>query len=236
MKPESKGKSLPTGRSDTLQVVGRLSAGIAHQLRNPLGVIRTAVWNIRRKRTNTEIDRHLDNIEKKIDQGVRALEDLLEFARVGEPVKVRFELAGLVEEVLDRISNAPGRESVVRGTDLSVLRGLEAEADREHLGRVLSEMIENAAIAAGEGGGPVSVESAVEGGEAVISFVFDTEEEEAEAVGRIFEPFRSSRPGTTLGLSLARLLMEANGGRMEVRALDGRRAVFRAYIPVAVRP
>ena len=232
-KERSVGEDPPAGYG-TLAEIGRMSAGIAHQLRNPLGVIRTAVWNIRRKRTNPDIDRHLDNIEKKIDQGVGTLEDLLEFTRIGEPDRSRFELSRLLEEMIERSFPEVPRTGPAVRADLSNLSGMEIEADRDHIRRALSDILENALEASGEGG-PVSIEAALLEGEAVISFVLEDSGSDAGDIGRIFEPFRSSRPGTALGLSLARLLMEANGGRVEAERLGRSRAAFRAYIPLAGR-
>ena len=72
-------------RSKRLSDIGTLAATVAHELRNPLGVIRTAVYNIKRKAKNEALESHLSNIQKKVSDSDRIINDLLFYARIRLP-------------------------------------------------------------------------------------------------------------------------------------------------------
>ena len=88
-------------RQKRLSEIGTLAATIAHELRNPLGVIRTAAYNIRRKSEDPRLDRHLANIDRKIEESAAIINNILNYSKVNDPVMRPVNLAELLVDCID---------------------------------------------------------------------------------------------------------------------------------------
>ena len=83
--------------------IGTLAATIAHELRNPLGVIKTAVYNIKYKNKDPALEKNLVNIDKKIMESDQIIENLLSYSRIKLPKLEEVSCAGILSEVLEKI-------------------------------------------------------------------------------------------------------------------------------------
>jgi signal transduction histidine kinase len=204
-------------QNEKLASLGQLAAAIAHEVRNPLAVIRSSAQNLAESLATPETTRATSFILAEIDRLSKVVTSLLAFAR---PLHLEPRLVTPADLV--------GRAALLAGEDLAARRiRLETRiaadlapvrADPDLVCQVLLGLLGNAALAV-DGAGEIEIEAhAVEGGVEVV--VADTGPGvPAEIRGRIFDPFFTTRSrGVGLGLAVAREIVEAHGGRIEVGA------------------
>jgi PAS domain S-box-containing protein len=203
-------------RRSRLEALGELSAVIAHEVRNPLGVIFNSLGSLRRLTGAVGDTRMLlDIVGEEADRLNRIVGDLLDFARHAPPQLAPDHLEQVVEEAVS-VAVAlptPGLE-VVRslGAPLPVV-ALDAGQVRQ---AVLNLVVN--AVQAMPGGGRLTVRTLLEGATAVVE-VEDTGPGIPELVrARIFEPFFTTKAsGTGLGLPVVKRIVEGHGGELRLR-------------------
>ncbi|MCA9533782.1 MAG: hypothetical protein KC593_08890 [Myxococcales bacterium] len=205
---------------EQLAAVGELSAVIAHEVRNPLAVLKNAVATLRRAQHPPEVRATLLNIlNDESDRLNRLVGDLLTYAR---PVAVQTQaisLRSLVEDALDRVRRATPRSEQVQVTLALDDLPDTVDGDRDLLDRVFINVFENA-LQAMPAGGSLSVSGIVERvGEVrmVRIRVRDSGEGMDTLVrSRANEPFFTTKPtGTGLGLAIVSRIVGAHGGSIE---------------------
>jgi PAS domain S-box-containing protein len=223
--------------SDRLAALGRLSAGVAHEIRNPLAGIRAAAEILRRR---VEPDRNLvrftDVILEETARLDRIVESLLQFAKPPEPRCVPVRVADLLERARElAIGRASERGITIRVTADGALP--EPLADRDQILQVLLNLLLNA-IEASADGAEIGVTAGVEPTEspALLRLVVrDAGPGVPSSIReRIFDPFFTTKPGGTgLGLSISRNILHRHGGslRVESEAGQGARAILTLPLP-----
>ena len=206
-------------RADRLAAVGRLAAGMAHEIRNPLASISGSVQLLMEESQVSEEDLRLMGIVvREADRLGALLTDFLLYARPAQPVPEVLDVATIFDEVLT-LAGSDRRFQELR-IERQYQGGTLVIADRKQLRQVLWDLLINAADAvAGEGTLRVGV---TESGGAL--FVEDSGPGiPGELKDRIFEPFfTTKREGIGLGLATVHSLVEANGGQIEVaKGTDG---------------
>lgn len=215
-------------------------AGIAHDLRNPLMVIRGSAELLRdasepsattRENTCERIIRQVETMERMLSDFVdaRGIESgMLELSPADN------DLCELAREVTDRFrAAAPGHELVVQVPP----RPITVSCDPLRLEQVLVNLITNA-IKYSPKGGRVVVDAGGESGWAVLSVSDEGLGIASDQLATIFEPFRRSAPasagiaGSGLGLAVSKRIVERHGGRIEVESELGRGTTFRVLLPV----
>jgi len=227
-------------RKEQLAAVGELSAVIAHEVRNPLAVLRNATAGLRRDTLEAE-DRHvlLAVLDEESDRLNRLVRDLLTYARPVEPQSIRFDLAEVVREALGKAH--AGRETPI-DTDVTLGKHIEGfEGDRDLLRRAFTNIAENAMQAMPEGGrlsvSAARVELDDEGSHGVAIRFEDTGEGMDTLVrSRARDPFFTTRPsGTGLGLAIVERVVGAHGGHIELQSgSDG--TTVTVILPMRPRP
>jgi two-component system sensor histidine kinase PilS (NtrC family) len=206
--------------------MGRLTASIAHEIRNPLAAISHA-GQLLAEEADEQLQRRLVAIVRENTLRLnRLVEDVLRVARREPPLGDDIELDAFVAEWLQEFERdrglAAGRVSVDVATRMVV------RFDRSHLRQILFNLVDNALRYAGPAAGAVRVigELAVDEGGRPQLWVFDDGPGvAAEARGALFEPFYTTHArGTGLGLYIAREFALANGSDLAYaarRELDG---------------
>ncbi len=227
-------------RQTKLATIGQLIGSIAHEVRNPLGVIRNAAYLLRRVADrggpsshsgnidNEKMQTYLDIIDMETDSANHVIQDMLHMVRENKPSTMSFDLAVLIREEFRKREQANCRPfKLVCKTEPFVV-----VADEGQIRQVLSNLLLNSAQATeGEGHIEVTLER---DGDNVLIFVRDDgpgiPDEDRE---RLFEPlFTTKAKGTGLGLVICRQIVERHGGEigLDDEGVDGG-TVIRIRLP-----
>lgn len=227
-------------RSERLASVGRLAAGLAHEIGNPISALMGLLDLMLEGGLSSEEERDfLVRMRRESERIHHILRDLLAFARPGKAVRDAAE-PGLVEVAAHETVALLGPQRAMH--DVELVLDLEGDLprvtlSREHLVQVLLNLVLNAADATGRGG-HVTV-SARLAGEAVELAVSDDGPGVApEVVSTLFEPFVTTKEvgkGTGLGLAVCRGLVEAAGGTLRLDPTHSPGARFVMELPTAPR-
>jgi signal transduction histidine kinase len=218
-------------RSERLAAIGQVAGGIAHELRNPLNVVKTSVYFLLNARNPApaKTAEHLQRIERHVAVADGVITALSNFARMPAPDLRPVPLAPLLREVLEL---NPVPENVrVTVTCPSSLPPLLADGGQVQI--VFGNLVRNAREAMPQGG-RLTLEGR-EAGDAVEVEVADTGAGIArENLARIMEPLFSTKArGLGLGLAIARSILEKNQGSMRVASEPGRGTTFTVRLAAA---
>ena len=218
-------------RSDRLAALGQLSAGLAHELRNPLGTIRASAEMLSKQVSEeNEVAREVAGfIATEVDRTNSLVTRFLQFAR---PLELRPEKADLAQ-MLDRAISVAERE--VKG--VAIYRNYAPEIppfpfDAELMEHVFYNLIVNAAQATREGGA-VTVKSRLNGTVAEVAVIDRGSGIPPETMKNIFNPFFTTKPtGVGLGLAIVSKIVDQHGGRIAVESRPGEGSIFCVSLPM----
>lgn len=216
-------------RTERLATVGKLGAGVAHELRNPLGVINNSVYYLKTRLgdADSKVEKHLNIIEREVESANRIITDLMNFVRVTDLRLEPADLNALVMCSLERTSLPEGIRVHCRlDKDLPLV-----PVDGDKIQQVLLNLINNA-IQAMPSGGALYLSTALQNGHVVLHVRDSGIGISADCQERIFEPLFTTRAkGIGLGLSLVKLLVEAHRGKVAVSSREGEGACFIVRLP-----
>ncbi|HEY7326583.1 MAG TPA: protoglobin domain-containing protein [Gemmataceae bacterium] len=215
-------------RSERMAAIGQVAGGVAHELRNPLNVVKTSVYFLLNARNPTAEKKaeHLHRIEKHVMVADSTITALSNFAKLPMPNRTPFPIGQCVRDALD-ITPLP--DSIQVAVDCpSTLPPALADCDQIRI--VFANLIRNAREAMPEGGRLSVTARAVDG--VMETTVADTGVGiPAELLGRIMEPLYSTKArGLGLGLSIARAILEKNGGSLRAASETGRGSTFTVFL------
>jgi PAS domain S-box-containing protein len=218
-------------QSDRLAALGTLSAGLAHEIRNPLSAIKTFVQLLPRKISNPAFfDKFQTTVPRELNRINGLIENLLELAR---PPKLEFEMISL-SDCLSQVEDL--YRDKLEATKITLEISQEESlpklwADKEHLVRALSNIVLNALEAMPEGGNLTVTAKELAGG-VVLQFT-DTGIGIDEATkDKIFNPFFTTKDtGTGLGLAMTHKILQEHGGHIEVDSAVGKGTTFTLTFP-----
>lgn len=215
-----------------LAALGRLSAGIAHEIRNPLGAMSHASQLLAESANlDTEDHRLTDIIRINSDRVSRIVESVLSLSRREKTQPQRIELRDWLEDFAEEFTKT--QELFEEAVSVQAeSREVEAEMDRTHLHQVLWNLCDNAVKYASKAAGAIAVElfcGVLESnGRPYIDVIDSGPGIDAELVERIFEPFYTAQPGGTgLGLYISRELCERNGASLRYYPRHSGGSIFR---------
>ena len=222
-------------RSQRLASVGRLAAGVAHEIRNPLSSIKGFATYFKERYPDAPQDQETANIMiAVVDRLNRVVGQLLEFAR---PVPVSPKPASL-NNLIDnsvKIIEQQAKEKQITVKTLNSAKADNAVIDPDRISQVLLNLYLNA-IESMKPGGELAVELSADGEENVIRIkVSDTGcGIPAKHLSRIFDPyFTTKSTGTGLGLAIAHNIIEAMGGQIKISSRPGEGTTFGITIPIS---
>jgi two-component system sensor histidine kinase PilS (NtrC family) len=231
-------------RNERLEAVAELSASLAHEIKNPLASIRSAVEQLSRRGLNSEDREVLERlVVGESDRLSRLLSEFLEFSALKKGHSGNVDLAALARDCMALAAQHPERSEAVRMEAVGTDRSVPVPGDPDLLHRAVFNLILNAVQFAGPSG-MVRVEvqdlSECRGDgtgvrDPVCLKVSDSGPGvDPDEVPRIFDPFYTRRPGGSgLGLSLVHRAVEAHQGAVLVdRAVQGG-AEFSLYLPTS---
>jgi signal transduction histidine kinase len=219
-------------RSAQLAAMGQMVATVAHELKNPLGIIKNSAERIRKK-YGAPGEPLFDFIPEEVDRLDSLLRRYLQFARMEVGALEPVPLLPLVEKLRDSL---PGDVTRDHPFVVEVPGGLAVHADPAALRQVLLNLLLNAFAACETAGPGAGVKlSAARGGSQMEVVVADTGVGmDAETLKRAAEPFFTTRTdGSGLGIYLAKTLSERMGGGMQISSTAGQGTVVTVSLPAA---
>ena len=223
-----------------MELVGRMTASLAHEFGNPLLGIRFALRDVKQRPELAPDDRQLLQLaEEECDRMRSLIRDLQPLNRPSSERKTPCDLHRLLEEVLALHRTYLDRKGI--GVERAFgAQHIRLRAAEDQLRQVFVNLLLNASDAlAGSGpGGRLTITTALDDGMAVVSFADNGPGIRPEDLGRIFEPFFTTKPaveGTGLGLPVSYGIVRAHGGTIEVRSRPGE-TVFTVALPITGRP
>ncbi len=218
-------------RKERLAVLGELAGGVGHELRNPLGVISNAIYYLQMTHEGADdtTQEYMEIISSEVRNADKIISDLLEFSRTKLPEREETLVTDLIADVLDR-PTPPKNVQVTTHTPSDLP---PVFVDPKQIGQVLLNLVINGYQAMPDGGElTISADSAEN---KVYLSITDT------GVGippgnakKVFEPLFSTKArGIGLGLAVSKMLLEANGGSIEVDSEEGKGSTFTIALPRA---
>ncbi|HXT60726.1 MAG TPA: ATP-binding protein [Pirellulales bacterium] len=220
-------------RSEHLAALGKLLAGVAHEVRNPLAAIRSTVQLWQRLPETARTPASLDAVIQAVDRLNGTVSQLLLFSRVDQSQREPVDVNQLWRETLELIAAQAAEQRVECVSDLAADLPLVA-GSASALRQVFLNLATNALQAMPEGG-RLQIRTACDarGGEVEIQVSDSGPGISAEHQRHLFEPFFTTRPdGTGLGLAMCREILVQHGGQIEYLAAAGPGAAFRLRLPV----
>ncbi|MFL6227978.1 MAG: two-component system sensor histidine kinase NtrB [Pyrinomonadaceae bacterium] len=210
-------------RQDRLAAVGRVAAGIAHEIRNPLAAMRGSIQVLRAETDGDSARAELmEIILRESDRLNGIITDFLTYARPRPVSPAATDLREPLRETFTLLRHSPetGAQHVIE--EDYPLEPVVASVDAAGLRQVFWNLARNALQAMPEGGCLRVELSHTDGGRVRVLFADTGQGMSPEQVERLFEPFSSSRTGGTgLGLSIAYQIVRDHGGTINVRSLEG---------------
>ncbi len=222
-------------QSEKLAVVGRLAAGVAHEINNPLTGVMLISSSVRDAMEPGDPRRgDLDTIHNEARRCRDIVKGLLDFSRQTKPQRTRARIETAVGQAVQVVRNQAGKrgiEIVQEGEELPAI-----DMDVSQVQQVFLNLLVNAMDAIGENGRIAIRRRVSKDGTAVEVEVADTGPGiPPEDLGKLFEPFYSTKgaKGTGLGLSISWGIVERHGGTLTVDSEPGHGATFTVRLPVA---
>ncbi|UCB52615.1 MAG: PAS domain S-box protein [Candidatus Zixiibacteriota bacterium] len=238
--------------ADRLAAVGELSAGIAHEIRNPLASISGSVEVLNEELSVTEENRKLlDLIIKETGRLNRILTDFLSYARIGPSLLSKVELGRLVDEVIEIARKHPSFEENICIRKLFSSRVRYVLGEENQIKQIVLNLLVNALESMQGRWGEILITDKTL--DQLDQFYFKGEEPQesewvplaivdqgkgmsAEQKEKIFSPFYSAKKnGTGLGLAIVQRLVNNLGGKIEFRSEKGKGSAFVVYMQKYVK-
>jgi two-component system sensor histidine kinase HydH len=218
-------------RADRLSALGELSAGMAHEIRNPLGSIRGTAEILQDGIESSDPRYEFTRILiKEVDRLNRVVQNFLDFARPAEKERSAVDVGGLLREVLT-LTRLHAQKNGVK-IELEVGETPPVQANPEQIKQAFLNLILNA-LQAMPDGGTLTLAAETEEDRLRLRFSDTGQGIPQENLERVFNPFFTTRSnGTGLGLAITHRIIQGHGGRMEVESRVGEGTTFTVILPV----
>ncbi|GEM_PF-4425059 len=218
-----------------LSDIGILAATIAHELRNPLGVIRTAAYNLKRKTQNPLLDSHFINIEKKILESDQIINNLLFYSRIKTPQCENIHIYNLLEECVQTAKRRYNKCKAKLYRKYRSIKNIFSEIDPLQIKEVFNNMLNNAYESLPDNKGQIEVSAVYDPKNEQIRVSFKDDgvgiaQEDLLKLSQIF--FTRKSKGTGLGLSVSYQIVKLHGGKIEVESAIGKGTRFTVVLPL----
>ncbi|RTZ97070.1 MAG: hypothetical protein DSY90_08970 [Deltaproteobacteria bacterium] len=223
-------------QTEKLAAIGQLASGVAHEINNPLGVIKCYSNLIAKELSEkTQMIDDIRIIRKHTEQCQSVVDALLNFSRISEPKRIPTDIHTCIDDVLAVILPQLDKDRIFVDKDYSDDIP-EITVDPQKIKQVLMNLFMNARQAM-VSGGTLTVRTRLhDHGNTVSVAVADTGAGIAEKhIGRIFEPFfttKGSQKGTGLGLSVSYGIIKQHGGEIEVTSDLGKGSTFTVFLSI----
>ncbi len=231
-------------QSEKLAALGRFSSGIAHEIKNPLGVILGGLEFLERKlkRGGRDVKTAIEKIKESTFRANDVVQGLLKFARPSELKAERVNPNELVKEVLSFLKYKMPSNLIKIITDFSK-EELSVKVDKNQMEQVFFNLMINAVEAMSKGGlitvktsKMIKSEFSVDEPFCIVEVIDNGEGISKEDLEKIFEPFfttKRDKKGTGLGLSMAKMIVNNHRGELQVESKQGKGTTAKVILPLA---
>jgi two-component system sensor histidine kinase HydH len=220
-------------RRERLATIGQLAASIGHDLRNPLSVIESSLFILRRRlQDDPRASKHIEKISHQIDECDAIITHLLEMARNQPPRRERVMAADLLDSAIET-ARIPDSFTIER----QGFADLALWVDGALIKQALVNLLINSVQAQRSHQGNITVRATVEGEDVTLAVADAGPGFDQDTLPLIFEPLVTTKAsGTGLGLALVKSVTERHGGHVSAnnRATGG--AEVKLYLPKAIPP
>lgn len=232
-------------RNEKLASLGRMSAGLIHEINNPLNYARQGILLMADagkhmpEKDRLDFEDTLKDVREGVNRVIQIISDLRGFTRNSNQISQTFELKTLVDTGV-RFFSHEWKDNI--GRDINVPAGLEVKGDSNHFTQVLVNLVQNALDAVRdkefkEGDGPKICISARAEGDKILFVLRDNGSGIPQEIrDQIFDPFFTTKDvgqGMGLGLAICNRIISDHGGRIEVRSEPGQFTEFTLVLPSA---
>ena len=222
-------------RSERLAAIGQLAGGVGHELRNPLGAIKNAVYYIRGKVAGSELAQReprvaefLEIVDDEVKASNKIINDLLGFSRVGKPAVSPARIEKVINDAIAH-TQIPENVNLSKKVDGSLP---EIEVDTDQICQVLVNVLTNAVQAMPEGG-RLTVVAREKNGFLELEIADTGHGIAEENVGKIFDPLYTMKAkGIGLGLAVCKTIVERHEGSIGVESEVDKGTTFTIKLPL----
>ena len=223
------------GRSEKLASIGRLAAGVAHEINNPLTGVLTFAHLLRDKpKMDAEDKEDLELIIHETTRAAEIVRNLLDFARERAAIKERLCINDVIARTIRLIRNQKAFDQI--RFDENFANDLpEIDGNLNQLQQVFLNLSLNSCEAMPKGG-TITINSLCRDGRVVVEVIDSGCGIKKEHLDRIFEPFFTTKPvgkGTGLGLAVSYGIIDQHGGTLELETEEGKGTKFIISLPIA---
>ena len=222
-------------RSERLAAIGQLAGGVGHELRNPLGAIKNAIYYIKGKVANSELAQKeprvvefLDIVDEEVNSSTKIINDLLGFSRVGKPAISPARIEMVIDDALSYVIIPENIEMTEElAADLP-----EVEMDTDQIRQVLVNIISNAVQAMPEGG-KMTIAARRQDNFLEVDVCDTGSGMSEEVMGKVFDPLFTTRAkGIGLGLAVCKAIVDRHEGHIEIESEAGKGTTFTLRLPL----
>ena len=230
-------------QSSKMTSLGKMAAGVAHEINNPLSIIRESAGWIRDLINDGELDgfellddlnEAVGDIDRHVERARTVTHRMLGFARRLEPVQEDVDLNILAKQTVTFLENELKHRNLDIVFDLDPSLPL-ITTDSNQVQQIILNLLENAIDAVG-GNGRITLESRVEGSFIAMGVQDTGTGIPSDQLSKVFDPFFTTKPageGTGLGLSIIYSTLDKLGGKITVQSEHGQGAVFTFFLPLS---
>lgn len=219
-------------QKNKMAAIGQLAAGMGHEIRNPLGIIRNHSYILRSISNDERINRSLNYIDTSVERASKIIENILEFSRLTDGSKNWINLYELISKLLEIESKTLMKRNIKCNLDCE--ENLMINSNKESLKHILINLLSNA-IDAIEENGSIDI-IAFKEDDKVILRIQDTGKDLSEdEIDNIFNPFYTTKDpdkGTGLGLYIVYNEVKKLNGDITVSSFKGEKKVFEIVFPL----
>ncbi len=218
-------------RSERLAALGRLAAGVAHEIRNPLSSIKGFAAILANKVSDDPTAREAAKVmQLEVERLNRVITELLEFARPTDLNRRSVDIGNVIDHTLRLVENDAAASEVSVHVDVDP-PDLKAEVDADRLSQALLNLYLNA-IQAMPRGGQLHIRARRHDGRLVLTIADTGPGIPDQVLPHIFDPyFTTKAQGVGLGLAIVHKVVEAHGGEISVESRNGKGTVFSLVFP-----
>lgn len=219
-------------QENKMAAIGQLAAGMGHEIRNPLGIIRSHSYILRSITDDEKMHRSLNYIDNSVERASKIIENVLEFSRITDGSKELINIYELISKILELESKTLLKRDIKYKLDCE--ETLIIYSNKESLKHILINLLSNA-IDAIEENGLIDITAFKENTNVVFHIEDTGKGISQEEMDNIFNPFYTTKEpdkGTGLGLYIVYNEVKKLNGNISVSSIKGKKTVFEIVLPL----